>query len=82
MALCSDRDILLVFAKIFPFVMFKKDLKQQKITVTENKFSLVFFTYLRKNFIHLPNKQKKSLFNDETQIPHFLKKDLSRLLFI
>lgn len=82
MALCSDRDILLIFDKLFPFVMFKKDLKQQKITVTENKFSLFFFTYLRKNFIHLPNKQKKSLFNDETQIPHFLKKDLSRLLFI
>lgn len=60
MALCSDRDILLIFDKLFPFVMFKKDLKQQKITVTENKFGLVFFfTYLRKNFIHLPNKQKK-----------------------
>lgn len=58
MALCSDWDVLLVFAKMFPFVMFKKDLKQQKITVTENKFSLFFFTYLRKNFIHLPNKQK------------------------
>lgn len=38
--------------------MFKKDLKQQKITAKENKFSLFFFTYLRKNFIHLPNKQK------------------------
>lgn len=43
MALCSDRDILLIFDKLFPFVMFKKDLKQQKITVTENKFSLFFF---------------------------------------
>lgn len=48
--------------------MFKKDLKQQKITVTESKFILFFFTYLRKNFIHLPNKQKTSLFNDEKQI--------------
>lgn len=47
MALCSDRDILLVFAKIFPFVMFKKDLKQQKITGTENKFSLFFFNVFK-----------------------------------
>lgn len=40
MALCSDRDILLIFAKLFPFVMFKKDLKQQKISSVQFFFNV------------------------------------------